>query len=85
MTLTMCEKRDHEHQRMAELLDRISRDVYSTNTSTPGLAVRMDRLERQFATAFRVLNWIGTGGLAGVAATIWLLYEVLEALKVSQG
>ena len=81
----MDERTELEHRRMVELLDRVSRDVYSTNVAAPGLAVRLDRVERQIATALRVVNWIGTGGIIGLMATVYLLYRVLQAMEKTGG
>lgn len=68
---------------MAELLDRISKDVYSTESSHPGLFIRLERLEWKIAAGFAWIKWIGSGGLLGLAGTLLLLWQVLEAVSKS--
>jgi len=74
-----------EQQRISGMLEKISRDVYSTDVRAPGLAVRLDRLERQIATLLKVINWIGSGGLVGLAGTVYLLWRILQAFDKVQG
>jgi len=45
--------------------------------STPGLLMRLDRIERTLGW----FRWLATGGLAGVLGTLLLLTEILEALR----
>lgn len=47
------------------------------DATTPGLLVRLDRIERTLGW----FRWLATGGLAGVFGTLLLLGEILEALK----
>ena len=41
-----------------------------------GLVVKVDRIEQ----ALIFVKWIGSGGLAGLAATLILLWQILRAL-----
>lgn len=45
--------------------------------STPGLMMRLDRIERTLGW----FRWLATGGLAGVFGTLLLLSEILDALR----
>jgi len=45
--------------------------------ATPGLLLRLDRIERTLGW----FRWLATGGLAGVLGTLLLLAEILEALQ----
>lgn len=60
---------------MSELIERVERietDLYSTAPDEPGLALRMDRVERlmKLVTA------------SGVLAVLWQLFQLLTALAV---
>lgn len=80
-----------EIARVVGLLDKISNDVYSTAPEAPGLALRLDRIERQLesfakaATALlSMLKWTVGGGALSVVAFLALLYRLGEAAaKVS--
>lgn len=66
-------------QRMASA-EKLNRDILRIVTSTdprePGALLRIDRMER----AFRFVAWLGTGGLTGIAGTLFLLWRILEAV-----
>ncbi len=72
-------------QTQEDMVDRIARDLYSIDPGAPGIAVRMDRIERQIGTMLRVISWIGRGGLLGLAGTIYLLWQLLRAVEQAGG
>ena len=68
-------------------LTALEREVRSTDPSDPGLALRLDRLERDFAALVRQLHglvtgikWIVGGGGLGFAATLLFLYKLVQAM-----
>ena len=56
--------------------------IHATDRDRPGLAMRTDRLERQFSALMRTISWIGGGGLLGLIGTLLMLYKLLEALSL---
>lgn len=67
-------------ERILGTVERLQKDIYSPHPDRPGLMMRLDRLERQGQLALKVLGWLGGGGLAGLFATAYLLWRVMEAL-----
>lgn len=61
-------------ERVTKILDRIERDMYSTDPTKPGISMRLDRIERMF-------KWFGAGSLSGVALTIYLLWRIGELIS----
>lgn len=61
---------------LAERVERIEDDMYGTDPEKPGMAMRMDRLERIMRLAATVT--IGGGGLA----VAWQLLNYLTILAV---
>lgn len=47
---------------------------------TPGLTVRVDRIEQHLVRNARMLSWTFGGGLVAASATVVLLYQVLVVL-----
>lgn len=71
-------EREGQFAQLLRALERIERDLYSTDPENPGLALRLDRIERQAAMVGKLLSWIGGGGLIGLATTVYLLWKLLQ-------
>jgi hypothetical protein len=67
------EQRLREQERRTE---RMHQFLYGTDPQSPGLAMRLDRIER----GLRLGRWLATGGLAGIAVTLALIYRIAETL-----
>lgn len=67
-------------ERIEKRMDRVESDLYSTDSRSPGVAMRLDRIEGHLKRAFGIVSWIGGGGLLGLAATGVLLYKILQVL-----
>jgi hypothetical protein len=66
----------HKLSEVVRLVDR-HESLLIGDPATPGLLVRLDRIERSLSW----FRWLATGGLAGVLGTILLLAEILKALQ----
>lgn len=62
-------------------IDALERDVRSMDPNEPGLALRVDRLERRMNALMSVISWIGGGGILGLAGTIYLLVQIAQKLN----
>ena len=67
-----------ELERAIKILDRIERDLYSTDPTRPGMSMRLDRIERMF-------KWFGTGSLTGLAGAVYLLWRIGALLAETGG
>ena len=65
---------------LAKTVDRIQKDVYSTQPKAPGLMVRLDRIERGISYMLKVLGWLAGGGMVGLFGALYLLYRILSAV-----
>ena len=63
--------------RRLESLDR----QLNGDGDSPGLFIRFDRMERSLGTAYKVVSFIGSGGLLGLITTVLILYEILQKLS----
>ena len=66
-------------ERTIRVLERLDREVNSTDPRAPGLAMRLDRLERRLAFVGTVISWLMGGNLLGFLGAIVLLWKILEA------
>jgi hypothetical protein len=67
------EQRLRDQERRTE---RMHNFLYGTDPRSPGLAMRLDRIER----GLRMGRWLAGGGLAGIAVTLALIYRIAETL-----
>lgn len=65
--------------------ERIGRleDVVYGDSDTPGIVLRLDRIERTLDLVWSVVKWATGGGILSLAATFVLLYKILYALPTS--
>ncbi len=49
--------------------------------STPGVILKVDRIDQRFTMFVRIITWFGSGGLVGLAGSLYLLWMVLETLR----
>lgn len=64
----------------ARRIERLELEITATDPDRPGIALRMVMIEQTVRAAGRLVGWIGTGGLTGLAGTLYLLWRVLQAL-----
>ncbi len=81
-----------ELRRVVDILDQLERrverhnvQINSTDRDSPGLAMRQDRTERQIRQGLTILKWIGGGGLISLAASVYLLREIVQAIAKASG
>lgn len=68
---------DQQIQNLTSEVRRIDRSINSTDAQHPGIALRMDRLERKIAAVEKLI----TGGLVGMAGTLVLLWKIGQLLS----
>jgi hypothetical protein len=73
--MELLENAAEEREKMREILLGDPMDP-----SKPGLAIRIDRVEREIARWQARIAWIGSGGLVGVAGGLVLLWKILGVL-----
>lgn len=76
---TATAKNDSDSARLDKLEEWVRHKedlLFSTNPASPGLALRMDRLER----TLNAIRWISTTGLLGLAGTLVMLWKIAELL-----
>lgn len=67
-------------------LDELGDEVRGVSSSSPGLALRMDRIERRLASIHSVVVWLLSGGFVSTIAAAVTVWKLLEALgRVSNG
>lgn len=66
-------------QQLGTEVSTMDRALNSTDTGTPGIALRLDRIERIFS----VLRWMVGGGLVAVGGTVVLLYRIGSLLQAA--
>lgn len=75
--LNALEGRIDQRLRMQEQrTERMHQFLYGTDPRSPGLAMRLDRIER----GLRLGRWLATSGLAGIGITLALIYRIAETL-----
>jgi len=67
------EQRLREQERRTE---RMHQFLYNSDPRSPGLAMRLDRIER----GLRLGRYLASGGLAGIAVTLALIYRIASIL-----
>lgn len=67
-------------QRICEILDRMERDIYSYQSSAPGIALRLDRLERRLDQSYGVIKWAMSGSLLGLVGSSAMLFRIVRLL-----
>lgn len=67
------EQRLREQERRTE---RMYQFLYNSDPRSPGLAMRLDRIER----GLRLGRYLASGGLAGIAVTLALIYRIAAIL-----
>lgn len=72
-------RNDDEGVELSERLKVLETSIYSQNVESPGVVLRLDRIERLISTLLK-----GAGALGGIAL-IWKLLEVAAALSVRVG
>lgn len=66
----------------ADARERIGRleDVVYGDSDTPGIVLRLDRIERTLDLVWSVVKWATGGGFVGLVGTGYLLYRIMQAL-----
>lgn len=71
---------ERSHELVADKIGRLHRDVWSQDPSRPGLAIRLDRVERLLATMLKV------GYLVAGAGLLWKVLDLIgNAIGESAG
>lgn len=71
---------DGVYKNLQGAVESLELSINSTDRRSPGLAMRVDRIEQKIVFLTKILAWIGSGGLAGLLGTLVLLYRILQAM-----
>lgn len=54
--------------------------LYGMHPDSPGIALRMDRIERSLGQAIALVKWFAGGGVLSLAATAYLFYRIMQVM-----
>lgn len=62
--------------RLVKVVERMEKDIYSTDPNSPGLALRFDRIEQQGKT----IKWLLSGGVVTLGASTYFLWKIMSLM-----